>query len=552
MKVPMFDKNLPNIILLSDKTDVITMAKTLGPYKVAHALRSHGFEVAVIHHLSVFSFDEICHILSNLISDKTLFVGVNNFFYADISKQKRSDNGGVILQNIEPGSILPHGPQYNSIVRNLIREQNPNCKLVLGGPTARDVAYNKIFDYQCLGYSEASIVNLAQHLANPKIHLQKTHKSVHGPVIIDDSRAESYDFSECQMNYQDHDVILPGETLLLEVARGCIFKCAFCSFPMNGKKKMDFIRNMDLIYQELVDNYERFGVTRYFFSDDTVNDSPEKCEMIHDMSKRLPFQLEWWGYIRLDLLTAHPKTVDWLFGSGLRAAFFGIETLNPDTAKAIGKGGDRTRLFNTVQKIKQQYGNSVNLHASFIYGLPHESMQSLQQTTDFLLSEQNPLDSWQVNALNIRPNNQTYSNDFLSDLDKNYAKYGYSVLGNELCSQGSIYSLARYEHGQMIWQNEHTNLPEVQKLVEEIYKQSHHVRNKISGQSAFNLAGLGLDLSTSFNKKMDQIDWHELDKKKMQRMILYKNNLFEKLALPTIPTTDAHTETFSSWLIEQA
>ena len=423
---------------------------------------------------------------------------------------------------------------------------------MLGGPTTRDVAYNKIFDYQCLGYSEASIVNLAQHLADPKIHLQKAHKSVHGPVIINDSRAESYDFSECQMNYQDHDVILPGETLLLEVARGCIFKCAFCSFPMNGKKKLDFIRNMDLIYQELVDNYERFGVTRYFFSDDTVNDSPEKCEMIHDVSKRLPFKLDWWGYIRLDLLTAHPKTVDWLFESGLRSAFFGIETLNPDTAKLIGKGGDRTRLFNTVRKIKQQYGDSVNLHAGFIYGLPHESMQSLQQTTDFLLSEQNPLDSWQAKVLNIRPNNQTYSTDFLSDLDKNYAKYGYSLLDNELRIPGSIYDLTRYEQGQMIWQNEHTNLPEVQKLVNDIYAKSHHVRNKISGQSAFDLAGLGIDLSNSLNKKLDQINWHELDKIKMQRMMLYKNNLFEKLSLPKIPTTETHAETFSSWLIEQA
>jgi radical SAM superfamily enzyme YgiQ (UPF0313 family) len=293
-------------------------------------------------------------------------------------------------------------------------------------------------------------------------------------------------------------------------------------------------------------------VTRYFFSDDTVNDSPEKCEMIHDVSKRLPFKLDWWGYIRLDLLTAHPKTVDWLFESGLRSAFFGIETLNPDTAKLIGKGGDRTRLFNTVRKIKQQYGDSVNLHAGFIYGLPHESMQSLQQTTDFLLSEQNPLDSWQAKVLNIRPNNQTYSTDFLSDLDKNYAKYGYSVLDNELRIPGSIYDLTRYEQGQMIWQNEHTNLPEVQKLVNDIYAKSHHVRNKISGQSAFDLAGLGIDLSNSLNKKLDQINWHELDKIKMQRMMLYKNNLFEKLSLPKIPTTETHAETFSSWLIEQA
>ena len=547
----MFDKNLPNVILLSDKTDVITLSKTLGPYKVAQALRSNGFQVAVLHHLSVFTVEEICHVLRNLISDKTLFVGVNNFFYADIANPNRSENGGVILQNIAPGCILPHGPQYNETIKNLIHECNPNCKLTLGGPTARDVEYNKIFDYQCIGYSETSIVNLAQHLSDANIDLQKSYKSVYGSIMIDDSRAETYDFNQCQMRYEDHDAILPGETLLLEVARGCIFKCAFCSYPMNGKKKLDFIRNMDYIYEELVDNYKRFGITRYIFCDDTVNDSPEKCQMIYNMSKRLPFKLEWWGYIRLDLLTAHPETVKWLFESGLRSAFFGIETLNPKTASAIGKGGDRTRLFDTVRKIKQQYGNHVNLHGSFIYGLPHESLSSLQETTDFLMSDKNPLDSWIVQALSIRPNNQTYSNDFLSDLDKNYAKYGYSVIGNDE-SRGSIYTQNRNEQGQLIWKNEHTDRLEIQKMVEDIQQKSQTIRNNVSGLAAFSIAGLGVDLSTSFNKTNPQVDWHALDKKKMQRMISYKNLIFEKLAIPKIQSIDHSTETFSEWLINQA
>lgn len=544
----MFDRDQHNVILLADKTDVITMSKTLGPYKVAHALRSNGFEVAVIHHLSVFTVEEICHLLRNLVSDKTLFVGVNNFFYADIGNPGKTESGGVVLQNIANGAILPHGLQYNNTIKNLILECNPNCKLVLGGPTARDVEYNNVFDYQCIGYSESSIVNLAQHLKDKNIKLEKSHKSIYGPIIVNDSRAESYDFHECQMRYEDHDVILPGETLLLEVARGCIFKCAFCSYPMNGKKKLDFIRNMDYIYEELVDNYRRFGVTRYIFCDDTVNDSPEKCRMIYDMSRRLPFKLEWWGYIRLDLLTAHPETVEWLFESGLRSAFFGIETLNPKTASAIGKGGDRQKLFDTVKKIKQRYGNHVNLHGSFIYGLPHESMQSLQQTTDFLLSDQNPLDSWIVQALNIRPDNQTYSSDFLSDIEKNYKKYGYEVMGYDK-SRGSIYTHNRHEQGQLLWKNEHTDRVEVQKIVEDIYQKSQKQRNRVSGLTAFSIAGLGVDLLASFNKTNPEVDWYSLDKKKMQRIVEYKKLIFEKLNIPNLLETNHSAETFSAWLL---
>ena len=63
----MFDNTKPNVIIISDKTEVLSMIKTAGPYKVASELRIAGFEVAVIHHLSCFSIDEIKHVLKNLI-----------------------------------------------------------------------------------------------------------------------------------------------------------------------------------------------------------------------------------------------------------------------------------------------------------------------------------------------------------------------------------------------------------------------------------------------------------------------------------------------------
>ena len=80
----MFDNSKPNVILLSDFGNQLYLEKTIGPYKIARQLRSAGFEVAVVHHLMTFTVAEIKHILKNLISDKTLFVGVNNFFYKKI------------------------------------------------------------------------------------------------------------------------------------------------------------------------------------------------------------------------------------------------------------------------------------------------------------------------------------------------------------------------------------------------------------------------------------------------------------------------------------
>jgi len=544
----MFNNSRPNIILLSDNTDILSMNKTLGPYKVAHALRNHGFEVAVINHLSVFTLGEIKHLLKNLISDQTLFVGVNNFYYANIGQVFETESGGVSVGATELGSILPHGKKFNQEIRDLINQTNPCCKIVLGGPGCDDLSYNDIFDYILVGYAECSIVNLAKHLMDQSITLEKSYKSLFGPIIVNDSKAEGYNFSQGTMRYEDHDVILPNETLVLEVGRGCIFKCAFCSYPMNGKKKLDFIRNSELIYNELIDNFERFGVTRYLFCDDTFNDSVEKCQMIYDISKKLPFQLEWWGYIRLDLLTAHPETVDWLIGSGMKAAFFGIETFNKTTASFIGKGGDREKLLKTVQTIKEKHGKSINLHGSFIFGLPYETMESLNITKNFLLSDSNPLDSWTIQPLVIRPPDRKYSNEFISDLDKNWDKYGYRNLGKKYF-ENNLRTFQRHESGKMLWENDFTNFEEMESMVADVrLKQQQQNTQKVSGNHSLYVAGLNIPLENILNKHVSEVDWFLVDQQKLIRANEYKKLLFQRLNVTVYQTNTPMVQTYSEWL----
>lgn len=528
----MFNRSKPNVILISDQTDIITMNRSLGVHKVAYCLREAGFEVAVIHYASVFSINEIFHMLKELVNENTLFVGVNNYFYASIADPIVHDYGGVELRPADPGSIVPHGSAFNQQIKDLIRRQNKKCKLVLGGPTAIDVDYNKIFDYIVKGYAEQSVVQLARFLNEEPVQLPKKYKSVFGPVIVDDIKAEGYDFSRSHMGYEDHDVILPGETLLLEVARGCIFKCAFCSYPMNGKKKMDFIRSMELIREELIDNYSKYQITNYVVVDDTFNDSVEKCRIFSDMVKTLPFKINLWAYVRLDLLTAHPETIDYLVDAGFRAMWFGIETLNPRTASIIGKGGDREKLLGTVRHIKEKYNNKVSMHGSFVFGLPHESMESMQSTAEYLLSDKNPLDSWSGYPLNIRANNESITQAFLSDIDTNYKKYGYEDIGASVVPNRSLYSASRLgEHGHMNWKNEHTSSAEVEEFASNVHRLKKQKRIKVGGQFAFYGASTGHDLEDLINKYESEVDWHQFDKDKLARAMEYKIKLFEKLEI---------------------
>ena len=62
---------------------------------------------------------------------------------------------------------------------------------------------------------------------------------------------------------------------------------------------------MDLIRDELVHNYENFGIEHYWIVDDTFNDDHDKMIDFMEMSKTLPFKLKFACYIRLDLLYAN-------------------------------------------------------------------------------------------------------------------------------------------------------------------------------------------------------------------------------------------------------
>ena len=485
----MFDATKYNIILLTDFSNYLQ--KTVGPYKVACELRRAGYEVFVLNHLHMFAIDEIKNILRTAINSKTLYVGVSGFFY----------------KNQIPGSVVPHGKEFNAELKRLIHECNSNVKLVMGGPDSEDKSYISDYDYVVSGYGDVSAVNLADHLAHGA-ELLRSRRSLFGPTLIENIKSEGYDFVNTPMVYADHDFILPGETLTTEVSRGCIFSCSFCAFPLNGKKKFDYIKNFDVLRNEFIDNYKRFGVTRYIFSDDTFNDSVEKVEFLHRVSESLPFTLEYWAYLRLDLLTAHPQTIDLLFESGLRGAFFGIETMDEHAGAAVGKGGKRDRMIQTLHDIRHKYGDQIHMSASFIFGLPGETVDSMRQTGNRLVNKDIPVDYWNIGPLAIT------DTLWKSSLDITCEQKGYRII--------------RQQGKYKIWQSDLTSYDECLALAQEF---ENHPCNKRSTIRCFSIAGLGFDLGFAFHSTMQGMDSKIVNYAKRKRFLLYKSKVYSWLGI---------------------
>jgi radical SAM superfamily enzyme YgiQ (UPF0313 family) len=241
----------------------------------------------------------------------------------------------------------------------------------------------------------------------------KNVKWIHGNA--EEKLFKDFDFTNSKIVYQENDHIFQGEHLPLEIARGCIFKCKFCSYPLNGKGLWDFCKSPNTIKEELEYNFEKFGTTGYMFSDDTYNDSPEKVEQLYKVYQQLPFKIEFSSFARLDLIISRPDTLPILIDSGLKSVFFGIETLNHQSGKLIGKGMHPDKIKQGIIDIKAKYPQLL-ISTGFIAGLPYETAESLNATIDWL--EQSPIDSYSFQVLSLGKR---------SELGQNYEKYGYKL-----------------------------------------------------------------------------------------------------------------------------
>ena len=96
---------------------------------------------------------------------------------------------------------------------------------------------------------------------------------VNNTSIYNNVVGEQSFFSKSKTSYVEHDYILKNEVPILEIGRGCIFNCKFCSFALKGKKKLDYIKDQSLLRDELIEHYEKYGMDKYIFVDDTFNDS---------------------------------------------------------------------------------------------------------------------------------------------------------------------------------------------------------------------------------------------------------------------------------------
>lgn len=385
-------------------------SKNFGVHRVASEFRNNGIDTQVIHYFNRFTDDELKALIKRYCNSDTITVGFNTMFWEN-------------YDTLEKQYVLEKAKAVATYVKSIF----PNAKIIAGGSSCRiflKEEFSGLIDAIFEGFSENDFINYLEYLkGNIQCPLpNKTYDS----ISVYNNVYGSFNFSSSTTLYTKSDCLHSTDVPTLEVGRGCIFKCKFCGFALNGKKKLDYIKDPNILREELIYNYENFGFTNYILSDDTFNDSTYKIEILHKIFISLPFQIQFASYLRLDLLRAHPEQIPLLKEMGLIGAFFGIESFDRKASSLIGKGMDPDIAKSMLLDLKAtHWGNDIKIGIGLIVGLPYETVESHKQTQEWILSEENTVDQVIPFPLGVSNPNNIKPQPWDSEFQKNAEKYGF-------------------------------------------------------------------------------------------------------------------------------
>lgn len=435
---------MANVILFTDRTPYTgkiegesfqfeRFSRPGGAYKVATTLRRQGYSVLVVPNILRLSLKGLKDFINNNSKD-LLWVGISTTFftvrsgqietYRDLwlhSKDQTIDLS--ILQADRYQKVQSDMPTQLVWGTDELRalsvwlDERHRSRLTLGGGWVSEIK-NGAIDAGLArvdvitGQSEDYIVEYTDSLMKGS------------DIPWQFGKAGEKEFRESYMDYTSNDIISPDEWLPIEIARGCSFRCAYCTYDHKGKD--DTTKHVKILRDELIRNYELHGVTKYHLLDDLYNDSDDKIKRLYDdVWSKLPFKPEWISYLRLDLIWHNKEQAEWLEASGCKLGSFGIETLHTKAGQKVGKGLGKERIIETLEHLRSVWGDRVLVTALMIAGLPHEPYEHIQETMEWFRST-DLVHDYIYNALWVTPPEHKDLVIKQNDMSQDYEKYGLS------------------------------------------------------------------------------------------------------------------------------
>jgi hypothetical protein len=252
-----------------------------GAYVLASFLRKQGYSVVVMTNFSKLSFAGLKDFI-NRNSKDLLWVGISTTFYYtrnpglhDYRKQwadlndffcDRTNLYKISSDKSRPIELLLGRHEVN-LLADYLKETYANVPLLFGGAWVTHVKNGNLYNLRDNVYI---VTGNAENYVKTISHELKEKKSDSLILKISNTNYDDHEFKKSSITYTNRDYISPDEWLPIEISRGCAFNCAYCVY--DRKSVHDNYKDTEFLRNELIENYEKFGVTKYLLLDDLYND----------------------------------------------------------------------------------------------------------------------------------------------------------------------------------------------------------------------------------------------------------------------------------------
>lgn len=319
-------------------------------------------------------------------------------------------------------ATTPQMPAVSAIA-NVIRQQRPWSRLILGGPhvTLVNAAYKQelknakpkrahhayaklvsLFDTLVAGDGEEAIFEALQPEA---------------PQLVDADRPESRLFLTNQrlgelpmparhlVDVDSYRYYIDGERALSIIAQlGCPFSCGFCGGRKSPSLRRIRMRSHENVLAEIHQLYKDYGVKAFMLYDDELNVNRGMVQLMHglcDLQDRLGVEFRLRGFIKSELF--NDEQAEAMHRAGFRWILTGFESGSPRILRNINKKASRDDNTRCVEIARR---HELKVKALMSIGHPGESAETVADTRDWLL-EVKP-DDFDVTIITTYPGTPYY------------------------------------------------------------------------------------------------------------------------------------------------
>jgi anaerobic magnesium-protoporphyrin IX monomethyl ester cyclase len=265
---------------------------------------------------------------------------------------------------------------------------------VMGGPHPTIAPQKSLeaipeLDYAVMGEGEQTLTQLVAQTLDPAEITGLAFRRG-GEIIINPPRPAEVDLDSLPIPDRDlldvEPLYLKSRAINLHVSRGCPYRCRFCQPTLERMfgKKLKF-RSPGLVIAELKQLHARYGITDFFFHDDTFTANRRwLAELVAAIQAAGLDRFRYVVNSRVDTFSEEAARL--LRAMGCYYVLFGIESGSQKVLDSLDKGAT-VEQARAAFALCRRFG--FRTHAYVMLASPEEDAESLQATED-LIAELKP------------------------------------------------------------------------------------------------------------------------------------------------------------------